>query len=117
VSCPADLLAVFRPPLAGLPRERLVVAVCDRRLRVNAVRAVADGATDTCPLPVRDLLTTVLRHDGHAFAIAHNHPSGDPTPSQQDRDTTVRCRTAADAAGLRFLGHIVLGEHDSWEAA
>jgi DNA repair protein RadC len=59
------------------------------------------------------LLTTVLRHDGHAFAIGHNHPSGDPTPSANDRHTTLRCRTAAGAAGLTFLSHVVLGEHDS----
>jgi len=100
-----------------LRHERLAVAICDRRGRVRAVRGIADGATDGCPLPVRDLIATVLRHDGHKFAIAHNHPSGDPTPSGADRDTTWRCRAVADTAGLQFLGHLVLGEHDSWEQA
>jgi DNA repair protein RadC len=117
VTGPADLVPVFRPLLAGLPHERLAVAVCDRRTRVRAVRAVADGTTDACLLPVRDIVTTVLRHDGHAFGIAHNHPSGDPTPSRHDRDTTTHCRAAAQATGLKFLGHLVLGEHDSWESA
>jgi DNA repair protein RadC len=117
VSSPADLVPVFRPVLAGARHERLVVAVCDRRLRVRAVRAVADGATDGCPLPIRDLIATVLRHDGHAFGIAHNHPSGQVTPSAADRDTTLRCQAAAEVAGLQFLGHLVLGEHDQWELA
>jgi DNA repair protein RadC len=57
VTGPADLVPVFRPLLAGLPHERLAVAVCDRRTR--AVRAVADGTTDACLLPVRDIVTTV----------------------------------------------------------
>lgn len=113
----ADLVPVFRPVFAGVRHERLAVAVCDRRLRVKAVRVLADGASDRCPLPMRDLLATVLRHDGHAFAVAHNHPSGDPTPSMDDRNTTLRCRTAAEASGLTFLGHLVLGEHDTWQQA
>lgn len=79
--------------------------------RMTAARLVAALA-----LPVRNVIATVLRHDGHAFAIAHNHPSGDPTPSVQDRNATLRCRTAA-AVGLRFLAHVVLGEHDSWRNA
>lgn len=117
VSRSADLVPVFRPLLAGLRHERLAVAVCDRRLRVKAVRAVADGASDGGPLPVRDIVTTVLRHEGYAFAIAHNHPSGNPEPSQTDRAATMRCKAAAEATGLRFLGHLVLGEHDCWTEA
>jgi len=49
--------------------------------------------------------------------MAHNHPSGDPTPSAADRDTTMRCATAAQAVGLKFLGHLVLGEDGTWEQA
>jgi DNA repair protein RadC len=117
VHTPAELVPVFRPALAGARHERLVVAVCDRRLRVKAVRAVADGASDSCPMAIRYVIPTVLRHDGHAFGIGHNHPSGDPAPSAHDRNTTMHCRRAADATGLTFLGHIVLGEHDSWAQA
>jgi DNA repair protein RadC len=114
---PADLAPLVRPLLAGAGHERLAVVICDRQLRARAVRTIADGSTNGCPLPMRDLLATVLRHDGHAFAIAHNHPSGDPTPSAADRNATMRCRMAADLASLRFLSHIVLGEHDTWDTA
>ena len=113
----ADLVPVFRPMLHGRRRECLAVAVCDRRNRVTAVRAVTDGDSAGAPFPVRDIVATVLRHDGHAFAIAHNHPSGDPTPSAQDRGSTKRCWGAAELAGLNFLGHVVLGEHDTWASA
>jgi DNA repair protein RadC len=108
---------VFSPVWPGVRHERLVVAVCDRRLRVVAVRVIADGESDGCSVSMRDLITTVLRHDGHAFAIAHNHPSGDPTPSAADLAITQGCRAVADVCGLRFLGHLVLGDHDTWEQA
>ncbi|HET8643759.1 MAG TPA: JAB domain-containing protein, partial [Pseudonocardiaceae bacterium] len=86
------------------------------RLRVRKVAAVADGASDGAPLPVRDVLSTVLRNDGHAFAVGHNHPSGDPTPSVADRNATMRLLTAAQAAGLKFLGHVVVTD-DDWNSA
>lgn len=111
-----DLAPVLRPELAGLHHERLVVAVCDRRLRVRHVAPVTDGASDSAPLPVRDILSLVLRHDGHALAVGHNHPSGDPTPSQADRVATRRLKVAAETAGLHFIGHLVFTDHEWREA-
>lgn len=110
-----DYVPVFRPVLAGLRCERLAVAVCDRRNRVGAVRICGEGATDSAPLPVRDIIATVFRHDGHAFAIAHNHPSGNLVPSTADRNATSRCRSVAEAAGLTFHGHLIIGD-DTWNA-
>jgi DNA repair protein RadC len=45
---------------------------------------------------------------GAAFAVAHNHPSGDPSPSASDRRVTTRLREAADTVGVRFLDHVVV---------
>lgn len=84
---PADLVPVFRPLLGGLLHERLAVAVCDRRNRVRVVRAVADGQTGGCPAPVRDILATALRHDGHAFA-------GNPASSSCTLSANVQWATS-----------------------
>ncbi len=54
-----------------------------------------------------------MRCDGSAFAIAHNHPSGDPEPSEADVLATRRVAEAARAVELRFLGHVVIG-NDAW---
>lgn len=112
-----DFAPAFRPILCGQRREYLAVAVCDQANRVRAVRIVTEGSSTTAPLPLRDIIATVFRHDGHSFAIAHNHPSGDPQPSPSDRQATTRCRVAADAAGLVFHGHLIIGDHDSWSMA
>jgi DNA repair protein RadC len=116
VTGPEDLVPLFRRELFGLRHERLAVVVCDRRLRVRKVVGVADGASDGAPLPVRDVLSTVLRNDGHAFAVGHNHPTGNSEPSAADRTATMQLRTAAHAAGLRFLGHLVVTD-DAWTLA
>lgn len=109
---PRAIAEVAAPVLARERRERVVVLVADAANRLLRIAPVASGGVDASPVPVREVLQTVLRYDGRAFALAHNHPSGDPTPSQQDRDATASVRRAAEATGLRFLDHVVLGGTD-----
>ena len=101
----ADLVS---PLLARERREKVLVLVADAANRVLRVVPVATGGLDSSPLPVREVLHAVLRYDGRAFALAHNHPSGDPSPSVQDREATEAVGRAADAVGVRFLDHVVV---------
>ena len=87
-----------------------VVLVCDTANQLRRVVRVSEGSIDRAFLPVREILNAVLRHDGRAFAVAHNHPSGDPTPGPDDIRSTDRLRAAARMVGLRFLDHVVVGE-------
>jgi DNA repair protein RadC len=105
---PADVAAAAQPVLAGARRERTVVLVCDAQHRLRQRVIVAEGALDRSPVPVREVLNAVLRHDGRAFAVAHNHPSGDPTPSLADRRATSALVEAARTVGLRFLDHVIV---------
>lgn len=104
----ADLIPVVAPLLRGRSRERLVVVVCDHGLRVRHREVVSEGGADRSLVPVREVIVAVLRHDAAAFALAHNHPGGDPAASQADIEATLRVATAARAVGLRFLDHIVI---------
>ncbi|MBH0777469.1 JAB domain-containing protein [Nocardia bovistercoris] len=116
LTCAAEIAARAAPRFAGARVERLLVLVCDAQHRVRHEIFVAEGAVDQVAVPVREILNTVLRYDGRAFAIAHNHPSGDPFPSPEDRLATTHLTTAAATVGLRFLDHVVIaGEH--WAVA
>jgi DNA repair protein RadC len=108
VDSPAAIAEMVSPVLTRERREKVVVLVADAANRVLRVVPVATGGLDSSPLPVREVLQSVLRYDGRAFALAHNHPSGDPTPSLQDRQATAAMGRAADAVGLRFLDHVVI---------
>jgi DNA repair protein RadC len=109
VDTAAAVAELVSPALARERREKVVVLVADAANRVLRIVPVATGGLDSSPLPVREVLHAVLRYDGRAFALAHNHPSGDPTPSVQDREATAAAEQAADAVGLRFLDHVVIG--------
>jgi DNA repair protein RadC len=107
-----DIAAVATPLLRGRTRERLVVVVCNKRNRVIGCEIICEGSADRSLLPVREAIVAVLRRDGQTFALAHNHPSGDPTPSRDDVEATLHTRRAAEATGLRFIGHVVVGDTD-----
>jgi DNA repair protein RadC len=109
---PADVAAAALPLLDGVRQERLVVLVCDAGNRLRRTIRVAEGAVDRSPVPVREILNAVLRHDGRAFAIAHNHPSGVADPSDSDFRVSEAVKAAATVVGLRFLGHVVVTEGD-----
>jgi DNA repair protein RadC len=115
VDSAAAIAELVAPVLARERREKVVVLVTDAAHRLLGLAPVASGGVDASPLPVREVLQTVLRYDGRAFALAHNHPSGDPTPSTEDHRATDAVRRAADMVGLRFLDHVVIGG-TSWRS-
>jgi DNA repair protein RadC len=108
LKAPEDVALVARRELCDGRRERVLVLVCDSGNRLLRTVVVSEGSVDRSLLPVREVLNAVLRHDGRSFALAHNHPSGDPEPSDADRRVTEEIRAAAKLAGLRFLGHVVV---------
>lgn len=110
---PADVARIACREFAGVRRERVLVLVCDASNRVRQHVIVSEGSIDRAMIPVREILNAVLRHDGRAFAIAHNHPEGDPAPSDADRRATAAVKDAAGVVGLRFLGHVVVA-NEAW---
>lgn len=114
----------LRPRLAHLSTEVFVVVLLDVRLRVVRDVRVAEGTGWACAVQPRDALTPALREGAAAVIFAHNHPSGDATPSAEDRDLTRRLVTASELLGVRAVDHVVvasggyasLREMGMWEA-
>jgi DNA repair protein RadC len=108
ISATGDIAACAAPLLKGLRQERVVVIACNKAGGVLRTFRLTEGGTASSLIPVRDVLGSVLTLGAAAFAVAHNHPSGDPTPSAADRCATTRLCDAAETVGLRFLDHVVL---------
>jgi len=102
-------IATHARALIGRSRtEKVAVLIADGGSRLKRKEVVASGTAKSCPMPVREIVATVLRHDGVAFAVAHNHPGGDPAPTPADIKATALLRDAAQTVGLRFLDHVVV---------
>lgn len=109
----SHVAALAIPVLGHLRRERVLLFVCDDKGRLIRRIHLTEGSNRRSLIDVRDVLSAVIRLDGGAFALAHNHPSGDLVPSGADVEVTKSISRGAKAVGLRFLGHIVVGR-DRW---
>jgi len=106
---PEDAAALLQPRLAHLEREQSMVLLLDRRHRLLREAIVGLGGVSHAPMAPREVLAAALREPGTAaFLVAHNHPSGDPEPSAEDRAITRRLSDAAAVVGLEFLDHVIV---------
>ncbi len=106
---PERLHELFAPQLAWLGEEKLVLALVDSRLRHIATVEVSSGTlTETSAHP-REVLRPVIVHKAFGFAVLHNHPSGDPTPSAADIRFTRKIAEAAELMEIRLLDHLIIG--------
>lgn len=105
------IAAAAAPYLSGR-RERLVVLSADNRLRLHGVDLISQGGATSASVPVREILAAVLRRDCTTFALAHQHPGGDPTPSDRDVRATGVVEQAARVTGLRLLDHVVVASSE-----
>lgn len=108
----ADIAAVAGPLIGRSRVEKVLLLVADSQHRLSRLLVVAQGGATGCSLPVREVLSLVLRHDGLAFAVAHNHPSGTPEASLGDRRVTARLQVAANEIGVRLLDHVIIAGQD-----
>jgi DNA repair protein RadC len=95
-------------PIATLTREVAVFAYLDRDWRLLGMRHGPAGARHSAMIPVREVTRDVLAFEARLVLMAHNHPSGDPNPSQDDVAATRRLARTLAAIGVSLIDHLVL---------
>ena len=103
------LTAYARTTLAHLPREQFRTLFLDRRNHLLRDELVADGTVDHAPVYPREIIRRALELSASSLILVHNHPSGDPTPSQADIVVTRQIVDAAKLFGIQVHDHLVLG--------
>lgn len=103
-----DVARIASAMIGDSPVEKLLAIMVNGRGQVTAVVVLAQGGVSAVSATVRDVLRPVLVHQASAFIIAHNHPSGDPTPSDDDYRFTREIAKAADLIGVPLLDHVVV---------
>jgi DNA repair protein RadC len=97
-----------RPRLATLDHEELWMLAVDGHYGLRAARRVASGGIHGLHVGPRDPLRVALREAASAFVLVHNHPSGDPTPSEEDITFTAALAGAAQIVGTPLLDHVIV---------
>jgi DNA repair protein RadC len=113
VQAPADLAAITQPIFGRSAQEQLHIAIVDGRNGLLDLRHVYTGTATGTSVRIGELLRPVLEAHGVGFAAVHNHPSGDPEPSDEDLRLTSELLAAARLLDIEFLDHLVIG-HGRW---
>ncbi len=118
VKTPIDAVSQFRAALPKEQREeRVFVLPLDAHGKVLAKPIlVSVGHQDgTAAIDAGTIFREALKAGAEEIIVAHNHPSGDPTPSKADMQLTTTLQSAARLLGLKFLDHLILGSPDCEE--
>lgn len=123
-SLPDDVTMVRGPEtVAGVVRERVpetdmrehfVALYLNSRNAVLLVHTVSVGSLNASIVHPREVFAPAVRESAASVILAHNHPSGDPTPSAEDRAITDRLRDAGRILGIDVLDHVVIGARGSF---
>jgi DNA repair protein RadC len=111
LSDPKVAARTLAPLLGGEPVEVFAVACLSTRHRLLAWHVLSRGTRQSTPVSLPDVFVPACLVPGTtALLVVHNHPSGDPTPSQDDAQLTIRLVQAADVLDMPLLDHLIVGD-------
>ncbi len=105
----AEVWTHLRARLGASPVEEFWALALDIRHRVLWEACLARGSLTGVEVHPRDVFRPLIRGGAAAVIFCHNHPSGDPSPSRQDLDLTLRLRDVGELCGIAVLDHVVVG--------
>lgn len=92
-----------------LDAEEFLIATLNTKLCVQKVIRITRGTLDASLVHPREVFRAAIADAASAILLIHNHPSGDPTPSRQDREVTDRLKQVGQIVGITVIDHIVVG--------
>jgi len=106
-----EVFHVMKPIFAQVDDvERMYCIFMDNKNNIKSIDKVATGSLTSASVYPRELVKLALKYKAGSVVISHNHPSGDPQPSREDRSLTLKLVFAFKAIDVNLLDHIIVGE-------
>ena len=109
----------FRELLSAEPKEVMYQLCLDAKGRRRNIYRVGEGDVASVSLNTRQIVENAINSKAAMVALAHNHPSGVPFPSPEDREATLRIRDALEMIDVRLVEHVIVADNDyisMWES-
>ena len=108
---PDDVAALMMEEMRGLDREHFRALLLNTKNQVLGVDRIAVGTLNESTVHPREIFKNAVKMSAAGVVLVHNHPSGDPTPSRNDREITKRLVRAGEIIGISVLDHVVIGDN------
>lgn len=112
IGSPGDVAALLTDELRYLKQEHFMVLLLDNKNKVIKTETISIGTINASLVHPREVFVKAIRQHAAAVILAHNHPSGDPRPSAEDRAITKRLLESGEMLGIPVLDHVVIGGAD-----
>lgn len=110
IRSPEDVAQYLMPKMRDAAKEHFVSVLLDTKNRVMKTLTVSVGSLDASIVHPREVFKDAIAASAASVIVAHNHPSGDPTPSAEDRQVTARLVEAGQLLGIEVLDHLIIGD-------
>lgn len=111
ISTPADAANLLLLEMGPLPQEQMRVLLLDTKNRLLAAPTVYQGSLNVSVVRIAELFREAIKRNCASIIVAHNHPSGDPTPSPEDVEITGQIAQAGKLLGIELLDHLIIGDN------
>jgi len=112
IKSPRDVQYILAERFRYEERERFYAVLLNTKNRLLGLEEVSVGSLNSSIVHPREVFRAAIRHSAASVIVAHNHPSGDPTPSREDIEVTRRLMEAGRIVGIEVLDHVIFG-HES----
>ncbi len=110
VASPGDAASYFMKSLRHENHERFLVMLLNTKNHIIRVQQVAEGSLSSAVVHPREVFAPAVIHHAASMIVAHNHPTGDPQPSLEDRHLTKSLKNVGEIFGIPLMDHIVIGD-------
>ncbi len=112
-----DVFEFLNGKLSGQKKEYFYTLLLNGKNRILRCETVSIGSLTSSIVHPRESFLPAIKYSAAAVIFAHNHPSGDPTPSQEDRLITRRLFEAGEILGIKVLDHVIIGDNNYYSFA
>lgn len=116
VTSPADIARLARPHVRESQEVLVLLCLTSRSAMIGAPHVVSIGTIGSVQVSPRDVYREAMMRNAAKIAIVHNHPSGDPTPSDADLYLTLQMFAAGDLLGIPMVDHVVIAGDDRYQS-
>jgi len=109
---PEDAAQMVMEEMRHLDREHFCALLLNTKHQVVARETISVGTLNSSLVHPRELFRAAIKRSAAALILVHNHPSGDPSPSREDREITARLKEAGTIIGIDVLDHIIIGDNN-----
>ncbi len=110
ISDSKDLFRMFKDELAEKNKEHFYCVLLNSKNAVIGYDLITVGTLNESLIHPREVFKKAIKESACSIALVHNHPSGDPTPSEEDREVTRKIRETGKIIGIELIDHVIIGK-------